>query len=82
MISGQQAKFQIGKNGITKGVIDSISLALKSHRQVRISCLKSSGRKKENMLEMAEELKQKIKEKTKFKIEYRAIGFTIILLKL
>ena len=82
MISGQQARFQIGKNGITGGVLDSLALAFKSHRQVRISCLKSSGRKKENMLEMAQELKQKLKEKTKFKIEYRVIGFTIILLKL
>ena len=43
------AKFQIGKNGVTDGVIESLELILKNHRQIRISVLKSSGKDRENI---------------------------------
>jgi len=33
------AKFQIGKNGITQGTLDSLSLVFKNHKHVRISVL-------------------------------------------
>ena len=72
------AKFQIGKNGITTGVINSLALALKNHRQVRVSMLKSSGRDRNSVHETAEQ----IKEKLQVKIEYKIIGFTIIIKKL
>lgn len=70
-------KFQIGKFGITTGVIDSIELALKHHKQIRISALKSSGRNRDNMKKMGEEIVTKLKEKC----DFRTIGFTIILIK-
>jgi len=70
-------KFQIGKFGITPGVIDSLELALKHHRQVRISALKASGRNRDIMNKMGEEIVSKLKEKC----DYRTIGFTIILIK-
>jgi RNA-binding protein YhbY len=70
-------KFQIGKFGITPGVIESLELALKNHRQVRISALKASGRDRDNMKKMGEEIVSKLKEKC----DYRIIGFTIILIK-
>lgn len=70
-------KFQIGKNGITPNVIESLSLAFKKHKQVRISVLKSAVRDKERVKEMAEEIKNALGEN----YAYRVIGFTIIMRK-
>jgi RNA-binding protein YhbY len=71
-------QFQIGKSGVTKGVINSLNLALKAHGNVRISVLKSSGRNKESIRKMADE----IVEKLDYRSNYRIIGFTIVLKKL
>lgn len=73
-------KFQIGKNGVTPGVIDSLSLALKHHKQIRISTLKASGRNRENIEQMAKEITSMLKEK-KENCDYKIIGFTIIIIK-
>ena len=70
-------RFQIGKFGVTEGVIESLELALKNHKQVRISTLKASGRNRENIEKMAEEITSKLTEKCNYKI----IGFTIVLVK-
>lgn len=70
-----ESKFQIGKNGITQGVIDSLNLSLKTHNQIRISVLKSAERDKKNIILMAEE----IKERVIYYSHYKIIGFTIIL---
>jgi RNA-binding protein YhbY len=69
--------FQIGKFGITPGVIESLELSLKHHRQIRISALKASGRNRDNMKKMGEEIVSKLKEKC----SYRTIGFTIIIIR-
>ena len=71
------AKLQIGKSGITQGFVQSVELALKTHSRVRISALKSSGRDKKIIREMAEEVVKKLKTKC----DYKIIGFTIILIK-
>jgi len=73
-------KFQIGKQGITAGIIDSLNLSLKNHKQVRISALKSSGRNKESIGEMAEEIVRKLPKENIY--QYRIIGFTIVLRRL
>jgi RNA-binding protein YhbY len=70
--------FQIGKNGLTPGIIESLELALKNHKQIRISVFKSSGRTRDTMKQIAEEITSKLKENC----SYRVIGFTIILKKL
>lgn len=70
-------KFQIGKNGVTLGVVESLQLALKNHSQVRISILKSACRDREGL----EKLVLDLKEKMPIKCFYRIIGFTIILKK-
>ena len=49
-------QFQIGKNGLNPGVLESLALALKNHPQVRISVLKSSGRDRNGMKEIAESI--------------------------
>lgn len=72
-----EAKFQIGKAGLTEGFISSLNLALKTHKRIRISVLKSAGREKESIKKMAEEICLKLIEKCNFKI----VGFTIILIR-
>lgn len=71
------SKFQIGKFGITPGVLSALSMALKNHKQIRISVLKSSGRDRESIKTMAQEIVDKLEENC----DYKIIGFTIILIK-
>ncbi|MFH1425642.1 MAG: YhbY family RNA-binding protein [archaeon] len=71
------AKFQIGKQSLTKEFINSIALAFKNRRQVRISVLKSCTRDKDKIKQITEELQKSLPVKTNFRI----IGFTIILIK-
>lgn len=73
------AQFQIGKFGVTLGVIDSLALVLKTHKHVRISVLKSSGRDKESMKTITQQLIDGLSLKTKNTYTARIIGFTIIL---
>jgi len=70
-------KFQIGKSGINPGIIESLKLAFKNHKEVRVSVLKSTGRDKQKIKQMASE----IQEKLGIHVDYRIIGFTIILRK-
>jgi len=70
-----ESKFQIGKNGVTEGVIKSLNQDLKAHNQIRISVLKSADRDRIKVKEMAEEIMQKVN----YNCNYKIIGFTIIL---
>jgi len=70
-----EIKFQIGKNGITEGIIHALNNALKTHKALRISVLKSSGRNRESIKEMAKEIQNKLSCPSAAKI----IGFTIVL---
>ena len=76
MIKGE-IKFQIGKNGLTSGIINSLELAFKNRKQVRISVLKSGTRDREKTKQMAEEIANKLRRNYIYKI----IGFTIIMRK-
>jgi RNA-binding protein YhbY len=73
------AQFQIGKNGITEGTIDALANLIQNYQQIRISVLKSSGRDRNSIREMADELCQKLKAKTQKGFLYKIVGFTIIL---
>ena len=66
--------FQIGKNGITPEVIATLDKAYETHKQIRISVLKSAGRTKETIGQMAEQLNASLANP----IVYKIIGFTII----
>jgi RNA-binding protein YhbY len=70
-------KFQIGKLGVTPGIIEALELAFKNHKQIRISVLKSSGRDRNTIHDMAIRLVSQLKTPCDFRI----IGFTIILRK-
>jgi len=71
-----QAQFQIGKNGLTDGSIESLKMALKHRKQVRVSVLKSACRDREELGKIAKELIEKLPVKN-----HRIIGYTIILIK-
>lgn len=72
------AGFQIGKAGLNENTILSLNNAFKYHSQIRISVLKSATRNKEELIKLAEE----IKEKVSYKSNYKLIGYTIILIRL
>jgi RNA-binding protein YhbY len=74
-MSGGVAKFQIGKNGLTSGAIESLHLAFKTRKVVRITVLKSAFSERGNIKEIAEEISKKLDGKYNFKI----IGFTIVM---
>ena len=71
------ATFQIGKNGLTPGVLESIKLDIKNHKQVRISVLKSATRDRSELTKIADKIKQSMSVKCKYKL----LGYTIILIK-
>jgi RNA-binding protein YhbY len=77
-----EIKFQIGKNGVNEGVIESLVLAFKNHKQIRIVTLKSSGRDKDSIKVMADELVAGLEKKlVGNKFAYKIIGFTVIMRK-
>jgi len=69
-------QFQIGKLGLTEEVVKTLNNLLKTHDQIRISVLKSSGR--ENIKLLADNIINRIN----YKCSARVIGFKIILSKL
>ena len=74
-----QVKFQIGKNGMTPGILDSLLLAFKNNKQVRISMLKSSGRDRKSIEETALKISTDLNKSDKYAFRYKIIGFTIIM---
>ncbi len=76
-MSNVPTQFQVGKNGLTQGVIDSLTLSLKHHNQVRISLLKSTGRDQEKTKTLASEILNSLT----IPCTARILGFTIILIK-
>lgn len=68
-------KFQIGKAGLTEGVIESLRMRFKNTKIIRISVLKNAAPTKEKVRVIADELVQKLGGTHKYTI----VGFTIIL---
>ena len=72
-----QIVFQIGKNGVTEGTLNSLDTAFKHHKRIRISVLKSATRNREELKALADKIQSSLKTKTVYKL----IGYTIILMK-
>ena len=72
-----EIKFQIGKNGLTSGIINSLELAFKNRKKIRIAVLKSGTRDRKRIKEIAEEIASRLNGNFRYKI----IGFTIIMRK-
>ena len=71
------AKFKIGKQGLTKEVIQALILAFKNRKQVRVYLLKSATRDREEKIQIAEQIKKQFS----FHCDYKIIGYTIVLIK-
>ena len=70
-------KIQIGKQGVTDNFIASLENMFKTHKNVRISVLKSSGRDREKIKMMSNEILDRLGKN----YTTRIIGFTIAVKK-
>ena len=71
------ATFQIGKSGITAGVLGTLTRMLETHKFIRISALPASGRNRATITTMADSLINQLP----IPCTYTIIGFTIIIRK-
>ncbi|MEK6850603.1 MAG: YhbY family RNA-binding protein, partial [Nanoarchaeota archaeon] len=62
-------KFQIGKGGVTDGVISALAAIFKSHKQIRISMLKSSGRDRNSIEKIATDISRRLSENKDYYVE-------------
>jgi len=72
-----QATIQIGKNGLSSGIIEAVKNCFKNRRNVKIHLLKSAGHDKAKMREIAEQIQEKLGKK----YIYRILGFSIFFRK-
>lgn len=68
---------QLGKNGITENFISSLENCFKTHKNVKVSVLKSVSRDKKKIKKFSEEILDKLGKN----YTARVIGFTIVLKK-
>jgi RNA-binding protein YhbY len=72
-----RASIQVGKNGLTSGIVENIKNCFKTHNDVKICMLKSAGHDKKKVKEIAEKIQTELGKKYTYKI----VGFTIFLKK-
>lgn len=70
-------EIQIGKFGLTDGILEALRNAFKTHENVKISILKSVKRNRE----IVEGIAKKIISKFGTNYTYRIVGFTIAIKK-
>ncbi|MFH1787337.1 MAG: YhbY family RNA-binding protein [archaeon] len=69
------AQVQLGKNGITENFIQTLINAFKTHKNIKISVLKSLTRDKKQIKKFSEEILEKLGKN----YTARIIGFTIMI---
>jgi len=72
-----QITIQIGKNGLTEGLIQNLKNMFKKHDDARVHLLKTATRDKEK----AEQIAQQICATLGRKYTYKIVGFTIFIKK-
>ena len=72
-----RASIQVGKNGLTSGIVENIKNCFKTHKDVKVCMLKSAGHDRKKVKEIAEKIRDELGEKYTYKI----VGFTIFLKK-
>jgi RNA-binding protein YhbY len=70
-------EIQIGKNGVTEGLLTRLRNDFKTHELVKIHVLKSAGHDKKKVTEISGELLDKLGKN----YTCRVIGFTLIIRK-
>ena len=81
MVRGH-TKFQIGKNGLTEGVLESLAMSFKTHKTVRIHLLKNAHEDRDSKKEKffwADKTADEIVKKLGGNFTYKILGFTIIM---
>lgn len=71
------AKFQIGKQGLTLGIIEKIRTGFSGRNNIKVHVLKSAGHDKSQVKELGE----KIVDKLGRNFTSKTLGFTIFLKK-
>ncbi len=74
-------KIQIGKKGISQGMLENIVKSFKNTDLIKINILRSYSREKEKIRKDAEEICKELEKATNKKYTYKVIGFTIIIKK-
>ncbi len=72
-----QSTLQIGKNGLTPEVLETIKIHFKKRASVKIVLLKSAGHDRAKTKEIAEKIQAELGKN----YTYRIVGFTIFLKK-
>ncbi len=72
-----EAKFQIGKQGLTENFIFTLKNSFKERKAVKIQVLKSKTREKEKVEEIGEEIVEKLGKN----YVYKVMGFVIFIKK-
>lgn len=75
------ASVQIGKQGLTKGMIDLIEKMFQNHELVKIAVLKTCTRDREEMKKLAQDLCSELMRRFKKEFTFRIVGFTIFMRK-
>lgn len=79
MKTNEEIGFQIGKAGLTEGIVQTISGLLKTHKKIRIAVLQSAPEHdREKIKLMCEDLKTRLS----YECSTKVIGYTILLRRL
>jgi len=76
------ARIQIGKKGLSQGMLENIAKSFKTRDLVKINILKAYSRDKEKIKKESEEICKELERATNKKYSSRVVGFTIIIKKL
>lgn len=71
------SSIQIGKNGVTENLIETLKSHFKNHQNVKVSVLKNATRDRKKIKQMAEQILDELGDN----YSYRILGFTIIIKK-
>lgn len=75
------ASVQIGKQGLTKGMIDLLEKMFQTHELVKIAVLKSATRNRDELRKIAREICSELMKRFKKEFTFRIVGFTIFMRK-
>ena len=75
------ASVQIGKQGLTKGMIDLLEKMFQTHELVKIAVLKSATRNRDELRKIAREICSELMKRFKKEFTFRIVGFTIFIRK-
>ena len=72
-----EAKIQIGKKGLTEGLLEGVDKAFNTRKKVKINVLKAATRDRQEVKDMAKKIINYLEESGDEKYEIETRGFTI-----